>query len=89
MVLIHGKNMHTLIAEKSGSALEETLIIFDRSHPAQSPGCLSARKRCHPQNFPAAPGRFFREMRTSTGLPERLNPKDKAIVEEPDFACTH
>lgn len=36
--LLHGKNMHTLIALKIWSCLKERLIIFDRGGPAQTAG---------------------------------------------------
>ena len=53
---LHGKNMHTLIAEKIWSCLKERMIIFDRSGPAQTAGLQSARKSCLSRNFPAAFG---------------------------------
>jgi hypothetical protein len=36
MVPFHARNMHTLIAKKVVLPLEESLIILDRGHPAQT-----------------------------------------------------
>jgi hypothetical protein len=36
MIPYHARNMHTLIAKKVVLPLEESLIILDRAHPAQT-----------------------------------------------------
>jgi hypothetical protein len=89
MVQIHGKNMHTLIAEKSGSALEERLIIFDRGHPAQTSRAACGTETVSSSEFPCRAKAVLQCMSALRPLQEGLIHEEKDLQEGPHDAYTH